>query len=123
VIYYNSFKNPINAITNEELYPADISVNSVTTSGNAIYIGLKIDEDSKIILDCRWKYLGDVECRDALTHLSELVIGRRFSDLKNLKEQEVFSYIEKPSDLVKSFVTECVEIFKQLKEKNHGSSE
>ncbi|MFC1770354.1 hypothetical protein ACFLZV_00560 [Candidatus Margulisiibacteriota bacterium] len=99
----------LNEIRNEKYYPATIRVNKTLPNQQTIYIGLKIDQETNLILDCKWKYNGNQEEKNILSIYSEILVGKKYSEPLIINQKIISSYLNNISEAGLLFIKDCLE--------------
>lgn len=84
------FMNPRNVLVDEESYEDDgKGMVGNPQCGDQMLVVIKVDKNSGVIVDCKWKTYGCASAIASTSVLSEMVIGRHLEDAFNLTPKDI----------------------------------
>jgi nitrogen fixation protein NifU and related proteins len=91
------FNNPRNVGTlDQNSIAVGYGIVGAMACGDVMVISIKVDKDSKIITEAKFKSFGCAANIAASSYTTELLIGKTLDEAENIKNLEISNYLELP---------------------------
>ncbi|HPC47941.1 MAG TPA: iron-sulfur cluster assembly scaffold protein, partial [Deltaproteobacteria bacterium] len=86
------FMHPRNILEDEDAFgPDGLGVTGNVKCGDQMVVAIKVDRESGVITDCRWKTFGCASAIASTSVMSEMVKGMRLEDAFRLSPKDITS--------------------------------